>query len=69
MSRIILTAAEVQELTGKVRPSAQARYLALMGIAYTRRPDRNGTIVVYREGLGNGSETRTPTMRLPHANV
>lgn len=66
-----LTEQQVQELTNKVRPSAQLRVLAAMGYAVKLRPD--GTFVVptdqfqtvdnkpatYQlnfEGLGNGSK-------------
>ncbi len=46
---ICLTKDELQELTGKVRPSAQSRALNTMGIDYTTRPD--GTIAVYRHTI------------------
>lgn len=66
-----LTEQQVQELTNRVRPSAQLRVLAAMGYSVRLRPD--GTFVVptdqfraddkkpatYQlnfEGLGNGSK-------------
>lgn len=38
---------ELRELTGREKPSAQARALNFMGIEHKRRPD--GSIVVLRE--------------------
>lgn len=39
MQGLTLTAAELQEITGKRRYRAQARALAQMGISYRIRPD------------------------------
>jgi hypothetical protein len=46
---LCLTDAEVAQLTGKTRPSAQMRALRFMGIDHKRRPD--GSIVVLRAQL------------------
>ena len=46
MSSLTLTDAELVELTGKRRPSAQIRALRHMGIHHKRRGD--GTLVVAR---------------------
>jgi Domain of unknown function (DUF4224) len=43
---LCLTDAELSELTGKQRPSAQMRALRFMAIDHKRRPD--GSIVVLR---------------------
>jgi hypothetical protein len=43
---IVLSEDDVVELTGKRRPSAQARVLDFMGIPYRPRP--NGSLVVLR---------------------
>jgi hypothetical protein len=43
---LVLTQADVADLTGKVKAAAQARELAHMGIPYRRR--RNGSIAVLR---------------------
>lgn len=51
MSRrpIVLTDAEIRDVTRKKRPSAQVRVLRAMGIAYRIRPD--GSVLVLRESL------------------
>ena len=54
MTPPVLLPAELAALTGKVRPSAQARELAQIGIRYTRRSD--GTIVVFREDCKHAEE-------------
>ncbi|MBK5915119.1 DUF4224 domain-containing protein [Rhodocyclus purpureus] len=46
---LFLSPAELETLTGKVRPSAQVRALTAMGIRYTRRPD--GVVVVVRADI------------------
>lgn len=43
---MILTEAQLIELTAKRRPSAQARVLGHAGIPYRRRPD--GSLIVLR---------------------
>ncbi len=43
---LVLTPEELVELTGKARPTAQARVLAALGIPFTPRPD--GTLVVVK---------------------
>ena len=56
---------ELNSLTGKERPSAQARALRQMGIEYRQRPD--GSIAVLRAhveqifGLGVSSSNRRKT--------
>jgi hypothetical protein len=46
---LCLTEAEISQLTGKTRPSAQLRVLRFMAIDHKRRPD--GSIVVLRSQL------------------
>lgn len=46
---MILSEAEIRELTGKVQSNAQARALGLMGIEHRQRPD--GSVVVLRAHL------------------
>lgn len=64
---MFLTAAELVELTGKVRPGAQARALAQMGIPFLRRP--NGAPVVTRTAVEGLLPARMapaePRLRLP----
>lgn len=65
---VILTDADLIELTRKTRVSAQARELDALGIPYRRRRDRS--IVVMRDDLPIRHETtqtppRTPRLRLP----
>lgn len=43
---MLLSGAELHELTGKKLPAAQARALNFMGIEYRRRPD--GSLAVLR---------------------
>lgn len=43
---IVLSAQEIRDLTGKLKPAAQARELDFMGIPY--KPRRNGSLCVYR---------------------
>lgn len=64
---MLLTDAEVRELTGKERYKAQARQLQAWGIPYRVRQD--GTLVVYREDIRASKEERpaSPTLRLPQA--
>jgi hypothetical protein len=50
MMTLCLTAAEVSQLTGKRRPSAQLKALRFMAIDHKRRPD--GSLVVLRSKLG-----------------
>lgn len=63
---MILTAEEVQILTGRIRPSWQARELAHLGIPHRRRSD--GTIIVLREDVRQDPqrtvERREPQLRL-----
>ena len=44
-----LTDAQLIDITGKVRPSAQARVLQAMGIPFRRRPD--GKVVILTSDL------------------
>ena len=46
---MFLTADEIRELTGKLRPSAQEKVLASMGIPFRKRPD--GSLVIVRTDL------------------
>lgn len=49
---ICLTSDELSELTGRVRPSAQAKALNAMGIDHMVRPD--GSLAVYRSVIEPG---------------
>jgi Domain of unknown function (DUF4224) len=49
-SSICLTPAEISQLTGKTRPTAQVKALRFMAINHRRRPD--GSLVVLRAQLG-----------------
>lgn len=51
-----LTPDEIYGLTHLVRPSAQARFLAEMGVPSRRRPD--GTLLVLRRDLEHGTAMR-----------
>lgn len=51
MARAWLSDEELQELTGKERPAAQARALKALGVPYKPRPD--GTLVVGRLAVEN----------------
>lgn len=62
---LALTPDELIELTGKRRPTAQARALRSMGIAYIPRPD--GTLVVLHATLTivkTLSQEREPQLQL-----
>ncbi|MGQ0834973.1 MAG: DUF4224 domain-containing protein [Gammaproteobacteria bacterium] len=59
---IVLTPAELEELTGKVKPSAQARELDHMGIDYRDR--RDGTLAVLWIHVRT-IEGRAPAATLP----
>lgn len=59
---MILTRAEVAELTGYVRFRAQARALDCMRIGYRLRPD--GSPVVLRSHVEGRVESREPQLRL-----
>lgn len=62
---LILSRAEVSELTGKRRTDAQRRVLKAMGLFFRVRPD--GSVVVLRSDVENGGATiqaREPKMRL-----
>lgn len=66
---MLLTDADLVALTGRSRPTAQARQLAALGIPYRRRTD--GTIVVLLRDLDRGQtpEVRptSPAVRVPEA--
>lgn len=49
---VCLSPEELEELTEKKRPSAQARQLHALGIPY--KPRDSGTLVVYRHDVPNG---------------
>lgn len=62
---VILTAEEVRELTGRVRPGWQARELKHLGIPYKRRSD--GSILVLSVDLKQEQpdvSRREPQLRL-----
>ncbi len=61
---LILDKKELEELTGKIRPSAQARELNAMGIDFRQR--RDGSIVVLRSDVSNDPKhsARLPTLNL-----
>lgn len=64
---MFLTADELEQLTGRVRPAAQARALMQMGIPFLRRP--NGAPVVTRAAVEGLLPVRIdpaePRLRLP----
>jgi hypothetical protein len=64
---LLLDAAELRELTGKVRSDAQRRVLERMGIAYCARPD--GSLAVLRAcaeaALGAPAGATIPATREP----
>jgi hypothetical protein len=62
---VLLTADNLRELTGKEKPSAQARQLDHLGIPYRRRSD--GTLVVLRVHVETPHhvQPREPRVRLP----
>lgn len=64
---MILTAADLEELTARKRPAAQADVLRAMSIPFRLRPD--GSVVVLRAAveaaLGAPTEGRRPRLRLP----
>jgi len=69
---MFLTSDELEQLTGRVRPAAQARALMQMGIPFLRRPQgaRGRLPVVLRsavEGLLPAPATmaQEPRLRLP----
>lgn len=55
---MFVSAAALEELTGKKRPSAQARFLAARGIKFVARDD--GTIVLRQEELDRHTLTKPP---------
>lgn len=60
---MILSSAEIEALTAKLKPSAQARVLEHMGIPYRRRPD--GTLAVLRVHVETVvTRPREPKLRL-----
>jgi hypothetical protein len=61
---MILSPDELEALTGKQRPAAQARELAHLCIPYKRR--RDGSIVVLRADIG-AERTQEPRLRLRSA--
>jgi hypothetical protein len=58
---LCLTDAEISQLTGKKRPSAQMRALRFMAIDHKRRPD--GSVVVLRSQLGVAYTSTPPSKR------
>ena len=64
---MILTADQLEEVTGKQRSNAQARELDYLGIPFQRR--RDGSIIVLRatiEGRTHATQKHhAPALRLP----
>lgn len=62
---VILSPAELRELTGARRSDAQARELEHLHIPFQRR--RDGSIIVLQSSLNAPSKTRpaSPALRLP----
>jgi len=59
---VVLNKEQLAELTGKVRPSAQARQLRAMGIDFRRRID--GSIVVLHADLVSDRQRKSQTVNL-----
>ena len=59
MANLVLTDAELQELTGYQRPTFQVRTLRVLGIRHALRPD--GTVVVLRADLERSPRTDATT--------
>ena len=62
---LTLTESEIQQITNRQRPTAQARMLAAMGIRHKVRPD--GSLLVFRsavERLGMERVQKEPQLRL-----
>lgn len=61
---LTLTSKEIAELTGKQRPTAQARVLDALGYPYKQRPD--GTLIVLRSMVDatEKEEPESPALRL-----
>lgn len=51
MSDLVLSEAQLYEVTHKKRPAAQCRALRTMGIEHRQRPD--GTVLVHRAHIDN----------------
>lgn len=62
MESLLLTAAEIRDLTQRQRPSAQARVLDALKLSYRKRPD--GTLVVFRSAVGGAEEREEPRPQL-----
>ena len=63
---LTLSPEEIAEVTGKQRPTAQARQLETMGYPYRRRSD--GSLLVLKADIRNETEEERPTptrVRLP----
>lgn len=56
LDAITVSPTDLAALTGKERPSAQARVLARLGIPHRRRPD--GSLIVLRCHVGTGAPAR-----------
>jgi hypothetical protein len=59
---IVLNEKQLAELTGKIRPSAQARQLHAMGIDFRQRID--GSIVVLHADLVSDQQRKSKTVNL-----
>jgi hypothetical protein len=63
---VIFASAEIlEQLTGKRRPSAQARWLARNGYRFERRADRNRTIALRQEEVDKQTLSRSIQPRQP----
>ena len=58
---MFVTETDVQNFTGKKRPSAQARFLERLGMKFTRRLD--GSIALRQEELDRHTLTKPPDVR------
>lgn len=61
---LTLTDEEIEEITRRKRPSAQARELKALGIRFQVRSD--GTLLVYRHAIDRG---RIDTMAAPEPRL
>jgi hypothetical protein len=62
---ITLSASEIEQYTGKRRPTAQSKVLDALGVPHKRRPD--GSLVVLRIHIHyetQEKEQQTPALRL-----
>jgi hypothetical protein len=62
---MFVSAEQLEELTGKSRPSAQARWLGRHRYKFERRNDRNGTIALRREELDRHTLSKSAQPETP----